>query len=75
MIARPARLAALAVLALAAAGCGSGTTRDAGAPRSDRLVDFAKKPPYVNALDIDPQTEDFLPVSYTHLTLPTICSV
>ncbi len=25
------------------------------APRSDRLVDFSKKPPYVNALDLDPQ--------------------
>jgi len=62
MTARPVPLAvaALTALALAATGCGSNTTRDAGAPRSDRLVDFAKQPPYVNALDIDPRTEDFL---------------
>ena len=25
--------------------------------------------------DIDPATVDYAPVSYTHLTLPTICSV
>ena len=29
-------------------------------PRSPRLVDFSKKPPYVNTLDIDPPTKDFL---------------
>jgi hypothetical protein len=53
--------ATLAVLALAAAGCGSAaTTPSAGGPRSDRLVNFTKKPPYVNALDIDPKTKDFL---------------
>lgn len=43
--------------ALALAGCGSQAPEagDASAgERSDRLVDFAKKPPYVNALDIDP---------------------
>jgi hypothetical protein len=44
------------------AGCGA---QEAGggaseAPRSDRLVDFSKKPPYVNALDVDPTSKDFL---------------
>jgi len=29
-------------------------------PRSDRLVDFSKKPPYVNALDLDPQDGSLL---------------
>ena len=30
------------------------------AERSDRLVDFSLKPPYVNALDVDPGSGDFL---------------
>ena len=62
MSARWSRLAAaaLAVVALAAAGCGSDAPGDADTPRSDRLVDFTKQPPYVNALDIDPRTRDFL---------------
>jgi hypothetical protein len=30
------------------------------AQRSDRLVDFTKKPPYVNGLDLDPRSGDFL---------------
>jgi hypothetical protein len=44
-------------LAIAASGCGEEAGGDVQAPpgkRSDRLVDFSKKPPYVNALDIDP---------------------
>jgi len=52
---------AVAVVALLIlAGCGSedGSSRPPG--RSDRLVDFSKKPPYVNALDVDPATGDFL---------------
>ena len=32
----------------------------ASAGRSTRLVDFSKKPPFVNALDIDPSSGDFL---------------
>jgi len=60
MTARAAMPAAVAALALATTGCGTAATPDRGAPRSDRLVDFTKKPPYVNALDIDPQTKDFL---------------
>jgi hypothetical protein len=53
-------LGTLLVIALAAAphgGCGASdaTGPAAAAPRSDRLVDFSKKPPYVNALDIDPR--------------------
>ena len=61
MTARTALLAAatLVTFALAGAGCGSEVTTDAAA-RSDRLVDFTKQPPYVNALDIDPGTKDFL---------------
>jgi hypothetical protein len=58
------RLAALACGLVLLAGCG-GDERDgapAGTPatRSDRLVDFAKDPPYVNALDIDPADGAFL---------------
>ena len=53
-------LAALAT----ATGCG-GDGGEAGTPASnrtlsDRLVDFSKKPPYVNALDVDPATGDYL---------------
>ena len=52
----------LAVLAGLIAGCGGDA---GGAPASDRklsdrLVDLAKKPPYVNALDVDPATGDYL---------------
>jgi hypothetical protein len=54
-------MAALATaLALAAGGCGTAATPGGGGSRSDRLVDFSKKPPFVNALDIDPRTKDFL---------------
>jgi hypothetical protein len=49
-----------AAAALAIAGCGTPGSTPVDAPRSDRLVDFTKKPPFVNALDIDPQTKDFL---------------
>jgi hypothetical protein len=53
--------AVVAALALAVGGCGSAAgPTSGGATRSSRLVDFTKKPPYVNALDIDPQTKDFL---------------
>jgi photosystem II stability/assembly factor-like uncharacterized protein len=53
-----AAIVATALLVLA--GCGSPASSGGGAQRSDRLVDFSKRPPYVNALDIDPQTKDFL---------------
>ncbi len=52
-----------AVLAMTAvAGCGSQASSDApqAGTRSDRLVDFSKKPPYVNALDVDPVTGEYL---------------
>jgi hypothetical protein len=45
-------------LAVAVQGCGAESSEAPQAserPRSDRLVDFSKKPPYVNALDLDPQ--------------------
>jgi photosystem II stability/assembly factor-like uncharacterized protein len=50
------RVAAVGV-ALLAGGC---ATTEPPAARSSRLVDFSKRPPYVNALDIDPRTGDFL---------------
>ena len=46
------------VLSGAAGGCGAEPPGAAG--RSDRLVDFDKKPPYVNALEIDPADGSFL---------------
>lgn len=60
MTARAALLAVALALELAVAGCGSGAPGEGGGPRSDRLVDFSLRPPYVNALDIDPETKDFL---------------
>lgn len=56
---------ALAGVAAAAGGCGSATTTRGGAPAashplSERLVNFDSKPPYVNALDVDPETGDYL---------------
>ncbi|HEX8159783.1 MAG TPA: hypothetical protein VF526_20570 [Solirubrobacteraceae bacterium] len=61
MIARRAIRTALAAIALAlgTTGCAAPAAPDRPA-RSNRLVDFTKKPPYVNALDIDPETKDFL---------------
>jgi len=56
-------LMAMAASAILLAGCGGGGDESqASAPvkRSGRLVDFSKQPPYVNALDIDPATGDFL---------------
>lgn len=49
-------LAIVAGGAVLASGCGSEAAAPTASerPRSDRLVDFSKKPPYVNALDIDP---------------------
>jgi hypothetical protein len=61
MNARAALLCAAAALAVAFAGCGSQSDAGSGSgARSDRLVDFAKQPPYVNALDIEPESGDFL---------------
>jgi hypothetical protein len=59
------RVAVAALLScglLSACGGGEGGAAPAAptAARSDRLVDFSKKPPYVNALDIDPADGAFL---------------
>jgi hypothetical protein len=50
-----------AVVAVFLAGCGEQQAEPApAAERSDRLVDFSKKPPYVNALDVDPRDGSLL---------------
>ena len=36
------------------------TTTTPAAERSEKLVDFSKRPPYVNGLEIDPNNNDFL---------------
>jgi hypothetical protein len=56
------RAAALVAALVIAAGCGGDTAPPAAPakPRSPRLVDFSKKPPLVNTLDIDPANGDFL---------------
>jgi hypothetical protein len=52
------RAFALALLgALGAAGCGDSSEPEG---RSDRLVDFSKRPPFVNSLEHDDQTGEFL---------------
>jgi hypothetical protein len=53
------RAVALALAAgLCAAGCGDSSSEDAG--RSDRLVDFSKRPPFVNSLERDEESGEFL---------------
>jgi photosystem II stability/assembly factor-like uncharacterized protein len=56
------RLAAIAACAAAllGAGCGSDEPEGSGGEVSERLVDFEKKPPYVNSLELDPATGDLL---------------
>ena len=61
---RAARIVPI-LAALAAAGCGGSQDAAGGSPAqsrplSDRLVDLGKKPPLVNALDVDPATGDYL---------------
>lgn len=48
------------IVALVLAGCGSSGGSGGDPARSDRLVDFSKKPPYVNSLETDPETGDLL---------------
>ena len=59
---RQARLLAigLAVVATVIGGCGDNQTDRAGGPPSSRLVDPTKPAPLINALDIDPKTNEFL---------------
>ncbi len=49
----------LLIAAVAAAGCGA-DEGGGGQGRSSKLVDFKQKPPYVNALEIDPADNSFL---------------
>jgi hypothetical protein len=49
---------ALALLAATAAGCGS--DEESGEGLSDRFVDFSKRPPYINSLELDPGTGELL---------------
>jgi hypothetical protein len=53
----PLRHSALALAALLLAGCGA-EAKPQG--RSDRLVDFSKRPPFVNSLERDPRTGEYL---------------
>jgi hypothetical protein len=53
------RILAAGGLALFLAGC-SGGASGVGTATSSRLVDLGGKPPYVNALDVDPATGDLL---------------
>ena len=63
---RHARAAGALVLVVAVAavgglaGCGEGDGSSAGGAPSGRLVDPTQEPPPVNALDIDPATDEFL---------------
>jgi hypothetical protein len=54
------RLAAFAAVLVVAAPALGGCGGDSGSGHSTRLVDLSKKPPFVNALDIDPGSGDFL---------------
>jgi hypothetical protein len=58
-------IAACCAAALLLASCGGGDGEPAAdaeraLPRSDRLVDFTKKPPFINGLSVEPGTKDFL---------------
>jgi photosystem II stability/assembly factor-like uncharacterized protein len=48
------------MLLTAAATSGCGSDEDSGAGLSDRLVDFSKKPPYINSLELDPSGNELL---------------
>ena len=51
----------LAIAALALAGCGSSDPPDVQPQQlSDRLVDFSQKPPWLNSLDVDETTGEFM---------------
>lgn len=54
---RRAVSAAALLVALGGAGCGGS---DESSARSERLVDLSKRPPYVNSLERDPDTGEFL---------------
>ena len=51
------RRALVLVALLGVAGCGE---ESSGGGRSDRLVDFSKRPPFVNSLERDPTSDEFL---------------
>ena len=51
-------IALMLAAGIGAAGCGDSSSGDAG--RSDRLVDFSKRPPFVNSLERDEDSGEFL---------------
>ena len=51
-------IALMLAAGIGAAGCGDSSSGDAG--RSDRLVDFSKRPPFVNSLERDEESGEFL---------------
>jgi photosystem II stability/assembly factor-like uncharacterized protein len=54
------KAAALASIAAALAGLAACGTENGNGERSSRLVDFSRKPPYVNSLERDPRSGEFL---------------
>jgi hypothetical protein len=50
-------LGLLLIAALGASGCGDSDEQSGG---SERLVDFSKRPPFVNSLERDPRSGEFL---------------
>lgn len=55
-----ALMASAALLAGCGGGSSTGSTGGGGDATSNRLVDLEAEPPYVNALELDPRTKDFL---------------
>ena len=51
-------IALMLAAGIGAAGCGDSSSGDAG--RSDRLVDLSKRPPFVNSLERDEESGEFL---------------
>ena len=63
------RALAFAALLAALGGAGCGEESSSGRGRSDRLVDFSKRPPFVNSLERDP-SERRVPADHQPRLLP-----